>query len=101
MNFSTNIQAFNTEYNLNAINEYNKFLQGHASFDIETNPSEFGKALENENKDFWQLNTHIDTFESHMKMLQNQYRSGINLTLKEQVILWIKWATALLQVLIP
>lgn len=50
MNFSTNIQAFNTEYNLNAINEYNKFLQGHASFDIETNPSEFGKALENASK---------------------------------------------------
>lgn len=28
----------------------------------------------NENKDFWQLNTHIDTFESHMKMLQNQFQ---------------------------
>lgn len=50
MDFSTNIQSFNTEYNLNAINEYNKFLQGQASFDIETDPTEFGKALENASK---------------------------------------------------
>ena len=39
MDFSTNIQSFNTEYNLNAINDYNKFLQGHAAFEIETEPS--------------------------------------------------------------
>ena len=50
MDFSTNIQSFNTEYNLNAINDYNKFLQGHASFEIETDPTEFGKALENASK---------------------------------------------------
>jgi len=46
MDFSTNIETFNADYNLNAINDYNKYLQGHASFDIETEPTEFGKALE-------------------------------------------------------
>ena len=46
MDFSTSIQGFNNEYNLNAIRDYNKFLQGQASFDIETESSEFAKALE-------------------------------------------------------
>lgn len=46
MNFSTTIQGFNQEYNLNAINEYNKYLQGNASFEFETDTTEFGKALE-------------------------------------------------------
>ena len=40
MNFTPNI----TEYNLNAINDYNQFLQGHASFDVKNN--EFEEALE-------------------------------------------------------
>lgn len=44
MNFSTGISAYNTNYNLNAINDYNKFLQGNASFQIEK--SEFEDALE-------------------------------------------------------
>ena len=42
MNFTPNI----TEYNLNAINDYNQFLQGHASFDVKNN--EFEEALEKE-----------------------------------------------------
>lgn len=46
MDFSTSIQSFNTEFNLNAINDYNKFLQGHAAFEIETRPSEFERTLE-------------------------------------------------------
>lgn len=46
MDFSTNIQSFNREYNLNAINEYNKFLQGQASFEMETDPYEFAKVLD-------------------------------------------------------
>ncbi len=46
MDFSTNIQSFNQEFNLNAINEYNRYLQGQAAFEIETEPTEFEKALD-------------------------------------------------------
>lgn len=46
MDFSTNIEGFNTEFNLNAVKDYNKFLQGQASFEFEADASEFAKALE-------------------------------------------------------
>ena len=46
MEFSTAIQGFNNEFNLNAVRDYNKFLQGQASFDIETDSTEFSKALD-------------------------------------------------------
>ena len=52
IDFSTAIQGFNNEYSLNAIGEYNKFLQGQASFDIETESTEFAKALDNASKTF-------------------------------------------------
>ena len=50
MEFTTGISAFNTNYNLNAIDDYNKFLQGNASFEVEKN--EFDKVLEKASKDF-------------------------------------------------
>ena len=51
MDFSTSIQGFNQEYNLNAINDYNKFLKGQASFEIDSDAeSEFSRALENASK---------------------------------------------------
>ena len=50
MDFSTDIQSFNQEFNLNAINDYNKYLKGQASFEIETEPSEFAKALDTASK---------------------------------------------------
>jgi flagellar hook-basal body complex protein FliE len=50
MDFSTTIQGFNQEYNLNAINEYNKYLQGHAAFEVETESSEFARALDTASK---------------------------------------------------
>jgi flagellar hook-basal body complex protein FliE len=46
MEFSTAINGFNAEFNSNAINDYNKYLQGQASFEFETDASEFSKALE-------------------------------------------------------
>ena len=46
MDFSTQIEGFNTEFNLNAIKDYNRFLQGQASFEMETNPNEFAQALD-------------------------------------------------------
>ena len=47
MDFSTNIQSFNQEFNLNAIKDYNKYLQGQAAFEVETDSNEFSRALEN------------------------------------------------------
>ena len=44
MEFTTGISAFNTNYNLNAIDDYNKFLQGNASFEVEK--TAFDEALE-------------------------------------------------------
>lgn len=35
MEFSTSIEGFNTEFNLNAVKDYNKYLQGQASFEFE------------------------------------------------------------------
>ena len=40
MDFSTGISAYNTNYNLNAIDDYNKFLQGNASFQVDKNSFE-------------------------------------------------------------
>jgi len=46
MDFSTTIQGFNNEYNLNAINDYNHYLRGQASFEFESDSTEFSRALE-------------------------------------------------------
>jgi len=48
MEFTTAINQVNTNYNLNAIDEYNKFLQGQASFDVEK--TSFEEALDNATK---------------------------------------------------
>ncbi len=48
MEFTTGISEFNTNYNLNAINDYNKFLQGNASFEVEK--TDFDAALEKASK---------------------------------------------------
>lgn len=45
MEFTTGISEFNTTYNLNAIDDYNKYLKGQASFEIDKNA--FEEALEN------------------------------------------------------
>lgn len=47
MDFSTSIQNFNTDFNLNAIQDYNNFLQKHDSFDFEAEATAFSTALEN------------------------------------------------------
>ena len=48
MEFTTGITQFNTNYNLNAIDDYNKYLQGHASFEVEK--TSFEEALDNATK---------------------------------------------------
>ena len=50
MEFSTEIQSFSPEFNLNSISNYNKYLQGQASFNFESEATEFSKALENASK---------------------------------------------------
>ena len=50
MEFTTGISAFNTNYNLNAIDDYNKFLRGNASFEVEK--IDFDKVLENAAKNY-------------------------------------------------
>ena len=46
MDFSTTIQGFNQEFNLNAIREYNQYLQGHEAFKFDTETTDFERALE-------------------------------------------------------
>ena len=50
MDFSTSIQGFNTEFNLNAIKEYNNFLQKQDSFDFDNDVNNFTKVLDNASK---------------------------------------------------
>ena len=50
MEFSTAIQGFNNEFNLNAIKNYNQYLQKQDDFDFDTEATAFSKALENASK---------------------------------------------------
>ena len=50
MDFSTSIQSFNTDFNLNAVQEYNKFLQKQDAFDFDTEATAFSKALDDASK---------------------------------------------------
>ena len=46
MDFSTSIQSFNTNFNLNVVQDYNNYLQKGASFQFDNDVTEFSKALE-------------------------------------------------------
>ena len=50
MEISTGIDGFNREFNLNAISDYNKYLQGQASFNIGIETNDFAQALEQASK---------------------------------------------------
>lgn len=50
MEFSTAIESFNADFNLNAVQNYNNFLQKQDAFDFEAEATEFSKALENASK---------------------------------------------------
>ena len=53
MNFSTGITAYNTTYNLNAIDDYNKFLNDNSSFKFDDSThTDFEIALENAAKSY-------------------------------------------------
>lgn len=46
MEFSTAIESFNSDYNLNAIKNYNQYLQRQDAFNFEPDATEFSKVLE-------------------------------------------------------
>lgn len=46
MEFSTAINGFNNEFNMNAIKDYNQYLQGQASFELEAQAVDFAQALD-------------------------------------------------------
>ena len=50
MDFSASIQGFNTEFNLNAVRDYNNFLQRQDSFEFDNDVTAFSKALDNASK---------------------------------------------------
>ena len=50
MEFSTSIQSFNNDFNLNAVRDYNKFLQKQDAFDFDTEATTFSQVLENASK---------------------------------------------------
>ena len=50
MEFSTAIEGFNNEFSLNAIKNYNKYLQKQDAFDFDAEATKFSKALENASK---------------------------------------------------
>lgn len=52
MDFSTSIQSFNTDFNLNAIRDYNNFLQRQDSFEFDNDLTAFSEALDNASKTF-------------------------------------------------
>ena len=53
MDFSTGITQYVTNYNTNAIGDYNKFLEKNASFEFDTTqPTDFENALEAAEKNY-------------------------------------------------
>ena len=53
MDFSTGISTYNTNYNLNAVEDYNNFLKNNSSFAFDTvAPTEFETALDAASKHY-------------------------------------------------
>ena len=46
MDFSTSIQSFNTNFNLNAVQDYNNYLLKQDSFEFDSDSTTFSKALD-------------------------------------------------------
>ncbi|MBQ4115691.1 flagellar hook-basal body complex protein FliE [bacterium] len=79
MDFSTNIQSFNTEFNLNAIRDYNKFLQGQASFELETDATDFAKALDKASRSFpLKDKNDIEGMGNFMDKIGSSFGSGLD-----------------------
>ena len=86
MEFSTAIQSFNQEFNMNSINNYNKYLQGQASFNINNEANEFEKTLETASKAIY-LNDSNDPngLGNFMNKIGNSFLGGLNSVNKMQL----------------
>ena len=79
MEFSTAINSFNTDFNLNAVQEYNKYLQKQDAFDFEAEATEFSKALENASKSAPLKDKHDPTgLGSFAEQIGRSLGSGLN-----------------------
>lgn len=80
MEFTTGISQFNTNYNLNAIDDYNKFLQGNASFDVEQ--TKFEEALDKAAKSYPVKDKHdkigLGNFASQMGSAFSESLNSVN-----------------------
>ena len=50
VDFSTSMQSFNADFNLNAVQDYNRYLQKQNLFDFDAESLDFSKALEEATK---------------------------------------------------
>lgn len=79
MEFSTAIQNFNTDFNLNAVQEYNKFLQRQDAFDFDPESTDFARALENASKTAPLKDRHDSTgLGSFAEQIGRSLGSGLN-----------------------
>jgi len=79
MDFSSSIQGFNTDFNLNAINDYNKFLQKQASFELEAETTSFANALENASNKFPLKDKNDPSgMGNFMESISKSFGSGLN-----------------------
>ena len=79
MDFSSSIQGFNTDFNLNAINDYNKFLQKQASFELEAETTSFANALENASNNFPLKDKNDPSgMGNFMESISKSFGSGLN-----------------------
>ena len=79
MDFSTSIQGFNSEFNLNAVRDYNKFLQKQDAFDFDAEATDFAKALDNASKSAPLRDKHDPTgLGSFAEQIGRSLGSGLN-----------------------
>ena len=80
MEISTEISHFDTTYNLNAISNYNKFLNDNSSFKFdETSTTEFETALENASKNYPVKDKHDpEGLGNFAAQIGNSFAAGLN-----------------------
>ena len=77
MEFSTGISTYNNNYNLNAIDDYNKFLQGNASFEVEK--TSFEETLEIASKKYPVKDKHDPTgLGNFMNQIGGAFENSLN-----------------------
>lgn len=79
MEFSTSIQSFNNEFNLNAVRDYNNYLRRQESFEFDNDVTDFSKALETASKSI-PLNDKLDPtgMGSFMQNIGSGFGAGLN-----------------------